>query len=788
LRTPGFTAAAILALALGIGATTAIFSVVHAVLLRSLGWGEESRLVSVRGNFYSQNLIDIWISAPEYRDLKSADLFQTVGVYFDTTGALQGERAERVPIGLATGSFFTTLGVQPRYGRNFTEAEDLRGNDGVALISHAAWLKRYGGDPGIVGSTVTLEGRPRQIVGILPASYRWGQQDEFYVPFGFTPDDIAERGSRSLNAIARLRPGLTVDSARGGLDLLSTRIREANPKSYSEKVRWSLSMQPLRDRFVGSSRQPLLILFGAVLFVLLIACANVANLLLARGAARAREIAVRSALGGSRGRLIRQLLTESGLLALVGAVLGIAVAVWALDALLAAAPAGIRQFADVHVSRMVLAFAAGMVVLTTLVFGLAPALQATRLNLAGSLKEGSSGNIGTRGKMRSALVVAQMALSLVLLIGAGLLLRSFATILEVDPGFDPRGVVAANINLGGPAYEGKQEALARYWAEAIRRVSALPGVTVAGGVNVPPLEGQTDSSYDLEGYTPAAGEYCCDDQLRRATPDYFRTAGIKVVRGREFSLSDDAQAPPVALVNEAWVRRFAPGDDPIGRRLRIHGDGKARWRTIVGLVADTHDLGLDIPTRPVYYAPVAQSATERLTLLVRTQGQPAALLGSVQRTLAEIDATQPVDRVDLFADHLEGALAPRRFPLQLLGLFGAVALVLSALGIYGVTAYGVAQRTKEIGVRIAIGAQRRDVLRMIMGGALRLAGTGVLIGLLAALIGARLLASQLYGVGARDPFTYAAICALLATVALVASWVPAWRATRIDPMAALRAE
>ena len=787
-RTPGFTIAAVLALALGIGATTAIFSVVHAVLLRSLGWGEESRLVSVRGNFHAQNLIDIWVSAPEYRDLKGSDLFQTVGVYYDATAALQGDRAERVAVGLATGSFFTALGVQPQYGRNFSEGEDLRGADGVALVSHAAWLKRYGGDPGIIGASVTLEGRPRQIVGILPASFRWGEQNEFYVPFGFTPDDVAERGSRSLNAIARLRPGLTLRTARSGLDLLSARIREANPKNYPEKVRWALSMEPLRDRFVGSSRQPLLILFGAVLFVLLIACANVANLLLARGAARAREIAVRSALGGSRGRLIRQLLTESALLAAVGALLGVAVAAWTLDALLAAAPLSIRQFADVHVSRTVLGFAAGMVILTTVVFGLAPALQSTRLNLAGSLKEGASGNIGTRGRLRSALVVAQMALSLVLLIGAGLLLRSFATILDVNPGFNPHGVVAARINLGGPAYEGKQEALSRFWAEAVSRVSAIPGVTVAGGVNVPPLEGQTDSSYDLEGHTPAAGEVCCDDQLRRVTPDYFRASGIAVVRGRELSASDDLKAPPVALVNEAWVRRFAPGGDPIGRRLRIHAGEKSPWRTIVGVVADAHDLGLDAPTPPVYYAPVAQSATERLTLMVRTQGNASALVGPVRRALAEIDATQAVDRVDLYADHLDGALAPRRFPLQLLGLFGAVALVLSALGIYGVTAYGVAQRTKEIGVRIAIGAQRRDVLRMIMGSALRLAGTGVLIGLGAALIGARLLASQLYGVSARDPFTYAAICGLLAAVALVASWVPAFRATRIDPMAALRAE
>jgi predicted permease len=789
LRTPGFTAAAVLALALGIGATTAIFSVVHAVLLRSLGWGEESRLVSVRGNFYAQNLIDIWVSTPEYADLEASPLFETVGVYSDASAALQGEKAERVQVGLATGSLFKALGVQPRYGRSFAAGEDARGQDGVALLTHGSWLKRYGGDPSAVGRTVTLNGRPREIVGILPESFRWGEQNEFYVPFGFTPEDISERGSRSLNAVARLKPGLGLEAARRGLDVVSARIRDANPGSYPKEARWALSLQPLRDRFVGTSRQPLLILLGAVLFVLLIACANVANLLLARGAARSREIAVRSALGGSRMRLLRQLLTESAVLAGAGAALGVAVAVWALDALLAAAPLSIRQFADVRVSHTVLGFAAGMGVLTTLVFGLAPALHSTQLDLARSLKEGGPGSVGARGRLRSALVVTQMALSLVLLIGAGLMLRSFASILQVDPGFDSRGVAAGRVSLGGASYEGNSEAQARYWVEAVRRVSALPGVLAAGGIHLPPLEGQTDRSYDLEGYTPGAGEICCDDQFRLVTQDYFRTMRIAVVRGREFAAGDDRKAPTVALVNEAWVRRYAAGGEVLGRRLRLHeGDPKAPWRTIVGVVADTHDLGLDAPTPPVYYVPVAQFGASRLTLMARTAGSPTALLGPMRRALAEIDAAQPVDQVDAYQDHLEGALAPRRFPLQLLGCFGALALVLSALGIYGVTAYGVAQRTREIGVRIAIGAQRRDVLRMIMGGALRLAGAGVLIGLAAALIGARLLASQLYGVSARDPLTYAAISALLAGVALVASWLPAHRATRVDPMSALRAE
>ncbi len=788
LRTPGFTAAAVIALALGIGATTAIFSVVHAVLLQSLGWGEESRLVSVRGNFVAQNLVDIWISPQEYKDLRAAPMFESVGVYDDETAALQGATAERVRVGFATGTFFSALGIQPQYGRNFTDAEDARGQDDVALLSYAAWERRYGRDPSAIGTSVTVDGRPRRIVGILPAAFRWKQANDFWLPFGFTAEQAAQRSSRWLNAVARLKPGIPLEAARRGLDVVSAQIRDANPSFYAPEARWSLSLQPLRDRFVGSSRQPLLILFGAVLFVLLIACANVANLLLARGAARSREIAVRSALGASRARVVRQLLTESAVLAAIGAALGVALAVWSLDALLATAPLAIRQFADIRVSRAILAFAAVMAVCTTIVFGLAPALHASRLDLANSLKEGAPGSVGARGGLRSVLVVGQVALSLVLLICAGLLLRSFATLLHVNPGFDAAGVVAARVNLGGPAYEDKPEAQARYWADAVRRLAAVPGVTSVGGIQLPPLEGQSDRSYNLEGYVRAPGEICCDDQFRVVTQDYFRTMRIAVVSGREFSERDDAKANPVVLVNEAWARRFAPAGDAVGKRVKLHAPGIPPWRTIVGVVADTHDLGLDVPTRPMLYAPTAQFQATQVTLMARAGTSVTALIDPIRRALVEVDPAQPVDKVDAYADHLESALAPRRFPLQLLAAFAALALVLSALGIYGVTSYAVTQRTREIGVRIAVGAQRRDVLTMVMGGALRLAGLGVAIGLAVALVGARVLASELYGVGARDPLTYAGIAVLLAAVALIASWLPARRATRVDPAVALRAE
>jgi predicted permease len=795
-RTPGFTAAAVLALALGIGATTAIFSVVHALLLQSLGWGEESRLISITGNFEAQNLIGIVLSAAEYRDLETAKTLAPAGVWSDRNAALQGDTAERVPAGYATGTFFTALGVQPIYGRNFVAEEDLDGHQGVALVSWAAFEKRYGGDPAVVGRTVNLNGRPRVIVGVLPPSFRWEAPNEFWLPFGFSTHEFAEeRGNRYLRGLARLAPGVTLVEARRGLLELSARMRAENPRWYGgpeNRHPWYLSLAPLRDRFVGSARQPLLVLLGAVLLVLLIACANVANLLLARGAARTREIAVRCAMGAGRARVVRQLLTESALLAVIGAALGVVLAIWSLDALLAAAPQGIRQLADVRLSRVLLGVAGGLAVATTLIFGLTPALHATRTDLVESLKDGAHGSASPHAaRLRSALVAGQIALSLLLLVGAGLLLRSFANVLRVDPGFDADGVVAAQVSLSGPAYV-KSEASVRYWEEALRRVSALPGVEAAGGVNIPPLEGHSDWSFTIEGYTPPSREASPDEEFRRATPGYFATLRIPLSRGREFALADDARAPYVAMVNEAWVRRFFPGQDVLGKRIRF-GEEKqdesefARWRTIVGVVADTHDFGLEKPSPPVYWMPASQLPDTDMVMFVRSSN-PRAMAPALRAALAGIDLAQPIDWLQPFSARVDRALASRRFPLQLLGAFAALALLLSALGIYGVTAYGVTQRTREIGVRIAIGAQRRDVLRLVMGGALRLAAAGIGVGVLGAALTARLLASQLYGVSAWDPLTFLGISVLLGLVALLASFLPARRAAGLDPMSALRTE
>ena len=787
LRTPGFTAAAVVALALGIGATTAIFSVVHAVLLRSLGWGEESRLVSVTTEFTGLGIARGTLSAAELYDLKDAPFLEAFGGYSDGTSALQGaDRAERVPAALVTAGFFDVLGARPVFGRAFLPEEDFEGNSGVALVSAPAFRKRFAGDPAVVGKSVTLDGQIYRIVGVLPEGFSYGGPHDFFLPFGFTQDQLTtQRGAHYIEAVAKLRPGLGLDTARKGLRELVARVRAAHPEQYENPKGWGLNLEPLRDRFVGPSRQAIVVLFGAVLLVLLIACGNVANLLLARSAARERELAVRAAMGAARARIVRQLLTEGLLLAAMGASLGVLLAAWGLDAMLVLAPREIRELAEIRVDRTVLAFSAGLTVATTLVFALVPALRASRIDLATSLKDGGRGTAGVpAARLRAALVVAQVAVCLFLLAGAGLMLRSFSQLLNVAPGFEPRGAVTASLTPAGPAYDRDDPARMRYFEEALRVAQSTPGVEAAGGVDVIATRGNYGLSYFIEGYEPRPGEAQPSNQIRRAMPGYFAAMKQRVVAGREFAAADDAKAPLVALVNQAWVRRYFPGKDVLGQRIRLDSKREGQWRAIVGVVADAHEAGLDRPVPPIYYFAAAQLPPEQMTVVVRGRVTPAAL----REALSRVDPAQPVDRVSTVSDLLSSSLTVRRFPLQLLAVFAALALLLSAVGIYGVTSYAVAQRTREIGVRMAVGASALNVMRMVLLGALRTVGLGLCIGTAGALAGAHVIASQLYGVSARDPATYLAIAGLLAVVALAASGIPAFRATRIDPMAALRTE
>jgi predicted permease len=585
--------------------------------------------------------------------------------------------------------------------------------------------------------------------------------------------------------IGKLRAGVSLEAASKALEEHFKRMAEAHPRDYPPELQSMLKLEPLRERLVGASRQPILVLFGAVLLVLLIACGNVANLLLARSAVREREFAVRAALGADRSRIVRQLLTEGLLLSAIGAALGIVLAGWGLDVLLAAAPRQIREVAEVRVDRVVLAFSAGLAIATTLVFALVPALRASRVDLVSSLKDGGRGSAAAPAtRLRTVLVAAQVAVCLFLLAGAGLLLRSFARLLEVSPGFDPDGAIAAELAPAGAAYA-DDAARERYFEEALRVASALPGVSAAGGIDVIPTRMKFGQTYFIEGYEQRPGEPPPTDEFRRVLAGYFNAMRQRIVAGRDFSASDDAKAPRVVLVNEAWVRRYLPGREVVGRRLQIDSDrAQGVWRTIVGVVSDAREYGLDRPAPPVFYLASPQETPDWMTLVVRGQIGPAALASALSR----VDPAQPVDRVSPLPDVLAASLAARRFPLQLLAAFAALALLLSAVGIYGVTAYAVAQRTREIGVRMAVGATAGAVVRMVLVGALRTVGIGVCIGTVAALAAGRLIAAQLYGVNARDPVTFAAIAGLLALVAIAASGIPALRAARIDPMAALRAE
>ena len=787
LKTPGFTAAAVLALALGIGATTAIFSVVHAVLMKSLGWGEESRLISVQDTYPKRGILHGTLSPPEALDLRSVPQFESSGGFADSTSALQGERAERVPVGQATAGFFEALGIHPAYGRTWTPEEDMKGKSGVTLISAPAWHRRYGGDPAAVGRSVTLDGQLYRIIGVLPEGFSYHGPHEFFVPFGFPADKLPKwRGAHWLESVARLKPGVTMEGAQRALDDLSTRLQQQYPNEYTPEVGWKFGFQPLRDRFVGKMREPLFVLFGAVLLVLLIACANVANLLLARSAAREREFAVRAAIGASRARLIRQLLTEGLVMAAAGTILGVLIAGWGLDALMAAAPRQVKELTDVRISRAVLAFSIVLTFATTLIFALAPALRASRVDLANALKDGAHGTQGApAARLRSLLVAGQVAISVVLLAGAGLMVRSFAAILDVSPGFDPEGVMSAEMIPGGPAYDNNDDALARYYREGMRVAQGLPGAQAASGVDVIPL---SNSSYSLtffaEGYEKVPGEAPISAEIRRPLPGYFAAVHQKILAGREFTLSDDAKAPPVAMVNQAWVRRFFPGKDVVGHRMRLDSDKHGEWRTIVGVVDDARELALDRPAPPVYYFPALQVPPEQMTLVVRG----SVNVQELRKALSDIDLTQPLDHVRPLSDVLASSLTPRKFPLQLLGAFALLALLLAALGIYGVTAYSVAQRTREIGLRMAVGASAAGIVRMVLAASLRVVLLGLLTDALAALALGQVLAAQLYGVTPRDPLTLLATSLVLALIAVIASGLPALRAARIDPMAALRAE
>ena len=807
LKRPGFTLVAVLTLALGIGANSAIFSVVNAVVLRPLPYAAPERLVALWGDLNQSGFEELELSAPEYADFRArgAHVFEDVAAFnvggFNLTGAGEPERIQGV---YATASLFPTLGVAPLRGRAYTAEEDRPGSDDVAVISHSLWRRRFGSDPAAVGKTVTLDGRPTTIVGVMPPDFRFpGHDTDVWKPAAFDADLLSpnNRGSHFLSAVARLRPGFTLGRAREEVAALARAQGEENRNTYPRG--FGASLRPLDEEVVGPSvRTSLFLMLFAVGALLLIACANVANLLLARAASRRKEVAVRTALGAGRARIMRQLLTESVLLSLAGGAAGLVLALWGVDLLVTLAPEGTPRVAEVGLDARVVAFTFGVSLLTGVVFGLAPALYASKVDLNESLKEGGRGGTegASRGRLRGLLVVGEFALALVVLACAGLLVRSFARVLEERPGFDARGVLTMRLVLPESKYK-SYDAHRAFYENLFARLRGLPGVEAVGANNLLPFNGSGGSrGFLIEGRPVPPGQPHPEEQLRFVTPGYFEALRVPLLRGRDLTERDVAGGTRVALVSRSMAERHWPGEEAIGKRfayanIRRGSEHAPEWIEIVGVVGDVKHRGLDIDPRPEIYVPVYQPLfTNRPTpplslyVAVRTKGDPAALAPSVRREVAAVDPEQPLANVRTMEERVAGSVAERRFNMTLLGVFACVALALAAVGVYGVMAYAVARRTHEIGVRVALGAQRGDVVRLVLRQGMWLALAGVGCGVALAYAATRLMQGLLYGVSPTDPLTFAGVSALLAAAALLACLVPARRATKVDPMIALRYE
>ncbi|HEU0178676.1 MAG TPA: ABC transporter permease [Blastocatellia bacterium] len=800
-KKPGFSLVAILTLALGIGANTAIFSVVNAVLLRPLPYAQAERLVALWSNLLRPGLEKLALSAPEFKDFKEqCRAFEQMAAYDVRNLSLTGvEEPELLPGAFVSPQSFALLGVQPALGRAFQAEEDQPGREQVAILSHALWQRRFGADAGLLGRSVTLDGKPVTVIGVMPGDFRFPENEvQVWLPLVITADLLTEnnRGSHYLNVIARLKPDVTVTQAKSEVVAIAQRMAKEHAGVY--RGGYGASVVPLHEEVVGNVQWLLLILFGAVGLVLLIACGNVMNLLLVRAAQREKEIAVRLTLGATRFRLIRQLLTESVLLSLLGGGLGLLLAAWGVRALVVLGPADIPRLDEIDMDYRALGFTLATSILTGLLFGLAPVMQSSRLRLSESLKDrrGASDS-PRRRRLSDALVVAEFALALVLLMGAGLLFRSFLQLQEVKPGFRVEGLLSLRLILPQSKYPDFTRQTA-FFQQAIESLDTQSGVESAGAISVLPLSGRTsDRSFRIEGRAVPPGQAGPDEELRMVSADYFRTMGIPLVKGRSFSDRDLPDSPRVALINEALKKRYWPDEEAIGKRIAFSGlrENKPDWCEIVGVVADVRHSGLDVPAMPEVYLPfrqslfsVADSNLRSLYLVIRTAADPLSGMAMARGRIAALDKDQPLTDIRTMEQRLNGSIAQRRFNMLLLGLFAAVALTLAALGIYGVLSYAVTQRTREIGIRLALGAAPRDVLGLVLLQGVALVLAGVALGLIAALAVTRLLADLLYGVGATDAMTFIVIPLLLGSVALLACWIPARRATKVDPLIALRHE
>ncbi|HWS87818.1 MAG TPA: ABC transporter permease [Pyrinomonadaceae bacterium] len=794
LKSRGVTAAAVVSLALGIGANTAIFSVVNSILLKSLPYAEPDRIVLLWGDSRAEGNRRNQVSATDVHDWRRENtVFEEVSTFGDWSATfLGGGEPERVWGTQVGDGFFRVMRGTPLLGRTFLPEEQEEGKDNVIVLGHGLWQRRFGADPNVVGQSVSLGGRPYTVVGVMPEEFRPLPQSlinpagQFYRPVA-EPHDEIERGSRHLRAIGRLKDGVTLEQAQAEMNVIASRIERAHPEYNTG---YGVRLVTLPEDTVGGLRTALLALFGAVVFVLLIACANVGNLLLARSSARRREFAVRAALGAGRARIVRQLLTESVLLSLAGGACGLLLALWGIGLVESLGARVTPMLAGVRVDYGVLAFTALVSVLAGVAFGLAPALQVSSPDLNETLKAGARSEGGGRGgRLRSALVVAEMALALVLLAGAGLLVKSVVRLRAVDAGFDTSNLLTMNLALPSSRYK-DGAAQAAFFERLARQIESLPGVEGAAFTSVLPLGGNFDGrALAVEENPVPRGQEATVD-LYVATPGYLRAMRIPLVEGRAFDEHDAADKSPVALVNETAARKLWPGRSPLGRRIKFPGSERnpQPWRTVVGVVRDVKQYGLDREDVMQMYLPEAQYPTSFMALVVRSKTDPSALTAAVRREVAAADKELAVFNVATMDQLLADSVALRRFSMLLLGVFAAVAVALAGVGIYGVISYTVAQRTREIGVRIALGARPRDVLRLVLGRGLGLAGLGIALGLAGGLAVTQVISSLLYGVGARDPLTFAAVAGLLSFIALAACLAPARRATKVDPMVALRYE
>jgi len=789
---PGFTLVAVITLALGIGANTAIFSVVNKVLLQPLPFKDSDRLVIVWEEGTAQGFPRNSVSAANYIDWRDQNqVFEGIAILgrmnFNLTGAGEPERIDGRRV---SANLFDLLGVEPRLGRAFLPEEDQPGSNRVVILSHGLWQRRFGSDSTIIGKPLTLNGQSFTVIGVMPPHFQFPRpQDELWVPIAFTSQEASNRGNNSYEVIARIRPGVNLGQAQAEMNTIAARLKQ----QYPDVVKSSGAVViPLHEQLVGDIKLALIVLLSAVGFVLLIACANVANLLLARAAVRQKEIAVRIALGASRMRLIRQFMIESLLLAALGGVVGLLLALWGVSLLKALIPENISQVQAITVDAKVLGFTIVVSLLTGLIFGLAPATQSSKVNLNETLKEGgrdsASGSHGNR--IRGLLVVAEVAVSLVLLIGAGLLINSFLRLLNVDAGFRADNLLTINVVLPELKYPDQARRTA-FYSDLLSRIEALPGVHSAAVTNYIPLTLQGDTfGISIEGRPDPGPDKRPDIVTRVISPKYFSTMGIELLQGREFGEEDRVDSPRVVVVSETMARRLWPGEDPIGKRIKPGPpDSPLPWRTIIGVVKDVRQFELKAdPKLQMYYCYVQPAFFVPSYLVVRTDVEPLSLAAAVREAVWGIDKDQPVSNVRTMKEVLSESIARQRFSMLLLGIFALLALVLAAVGIYGVMSYSAAQRTREIGIRMALGAQSRDVLRLAIGQGMRLALVGVAVGLIGALALTRLIESLLFGVSTTDPATFAVITILLVAVALLACYIPARRATRVDPLVALRYE